>query len=132
MPLKYVYKKQIYQRLQLLDELLQPADEFTIQLVMAHGIFHIGFHVAQLAAAIVALALHEVGVDLLLLHQHGDGVRQLDLVTGTGRCLLQQRPDIGGEDVTTHHRQIGGLRHGAASRQWPASAGTSPRSGPRP
>ncbi len=87
MPLKYVYKKQIYQRLQLLDELLQPTDKFTIQLVMAHTIFHIGFHVAQLAAAIVALALHEVGVDLLLLHQHGDGVRQLDLVTGTGRVF---------------------------------------------
>ena len=30
MPLKYVYNKQIYQRLQLLDELLQPADKFTI------------------------------------------------------------------------------------------------------
>ncbi len=87
MLLEYLYKKQIYQRLQLLDELLQPADEFTVQLLMAHGIFHIGFHVAELAAAIVALALHEVGVDLFLLHQHGDGVGQLDLVTGTGRVF---------------------------------------------
>ena len=47
MPLKYVYKKQIYQRLQLLDELLQPADEFTIQLVMVNTIFHIGFHITE-------------------------------------------------------------------------------------
>lgn len=30
MLLEYLYKKQIYQRLQLLDELLQPADEFTV------------------------------------------------------------------------------------------------------
>ena len=95
MPLKYVYKKQIYQRLQLLDELLQPADEFTIQLVMAHTIFHIGFHETHLAAAVVAASFHEVGVDLLMFHQHGDGVGQLDLVTGTGRGALQQWPDVG-------------------------------------
>lgn len=74
MPLEYLYKKQIFQLLQLFDELLQPIGKFTIQFSMAYRILHIGFHIAELAAAIVALAFHEVGVDLLLLHQHGDGV----------------------------------------------------------
>ncbi len=94
---------------------------------MAYGIFHIRLHIAQFAAAIVALALHEVGVDLLALHQHGDGVGQLDLVAGTGRGFFQQRPDVGREYITADHGQVGrGLVTGrflddGLHRQWHAS-----------
>ena len=42
------------QRLQLFGKLLQPAGEFFAEFPMAHGVFHIGLHITELAAAIVA------------------------------------------------------------------------------
>ena len=55
--------------------------EFSSDRLVAKPIDNVGLHITHLATAIMADAFHSVGIDLFLLHQHGDGICQLYLVS---------------------------------------------------
>src|SRR3954452_20435779 len=54
---------------------------------------------------VVASPLELVAVDLLLLHERGDPVRQLDLAIGAVLRLLELVEDLWGEDVASDDRE---------------------------
>ena len=48
-----------------------------------------------------------ISFNRFFLDQHINGVSQLNFITSARRGFRQQRPDIGAEDITPHHRQVG-------------------------
>src|SRR4051812_39523913 len=61
-----------------------------------------GLQIAELAAAVVTLALELIGEHLLLLEQRLDAVGELNLATRTGCDLLQQREDARRQNITAN------------------------------
>ena len=57
---------------------------------MAQAVFNRRLEVAQLAAAIVALALESVGVNRLIVEQGRNAVRELNLAAGSTSYLLSR------------------------------------------
>ena len=108
-------RDQAIQRLSLPDpllisersrEILEECLEAVADLGMSRSIEHVGLHVAELVAAVVALSLDLVGIDLLLPHEEGDGVGKLDLVACSGRSLLQKMPDFLRQDVASYYSVV--------------------------
>ena len=79
---------------------------------MPQGVFDRGLQVAELAAAVVALAREAVGVHRLLPHEGGDTVGQLDLPACPAPDSLQVLEDRRRQHVTAHHRKVGGRLRG--------------------
>src|SRR6056297_2395122 len=68
---------------------------------------HRGFQIAELAAAIEALAIESKAEDRFVLQQPCDGVGQLDLPSGARLGLLEQIEDTWSQDVPADHGQVG-------------------------
>ena len=79
---------------------------------MAHAVFHKCLHVTQFVATIMAHAFQVIRFHRFLLHQHFDAVSQLNFVAGARRRFRQQRPNIGGQHVTTDNRRLEGALSG--------------------
>ncbi len=69
--------------------------------------FNGGFQIAELAAAVVTLALEWMGDHMLILKQIVDAIGELDLATGALAGLFKFIEDARGEQIATDHRQIG-------------------------
>src|SRR5579871_2626763 len=68
--------------------------------------------IAELAAAVVALAREAIGVHRLLAHERGDAVRQLDLSARAAPDALEMLEDRGRQDIAPDDREVRGGRRG--------------------
>src|SRR5205807_546624 len=68
--------------------------------------------IAELAAAVVALAAEAIGVDRLLAHERRDAVGELDLAAGARADALQMPEDRRGEHVAADDREVRGCDGG--------------------
>ena len=89
-----------------LDQRAQVAAEGFRELRMRERVFHVGLQVAELAAAVVALARELVGVHRLVSHEPRDAVGELDLAARALAYLLQVREQAWREQVAAHHREV--------------------------
>ena len=68
----------------------------------------VGLEEAEAVAGVVALPLEPVAEQPLLAGQHGERVGELDLAPHSRLHVLQDREDLGRQDVAADHRQVGG------------------------
>src|SRR5258708_2840752 len=82
-----------------IEEALQVGAELGAQTRVPQRVVDGGLQVPQLLAGVVALALEDVAVKVARAHQLAQSVRELNLAAGPALGLLQQRENVGGEDV---------------------------------
>src|SRR5450830_270460 len=74
---------------------------------MAHRKFHVRFHIAKFAAAIIARAFETVGQYFFVLHQGCNTIGQLNFPTFTGFYILKAIKYLWRQYIATNHSECG-------------------------
>src|SRR5580765_7436232 len=91
---------------------LQVAREVAADLGMTQAELDLRLHVAELRAAVVALARQAHREHALVFEQRGNAVGELDLAARAGRDLRQHLEDARRQNVAADHAEIGRRRRG--------------------
>ena len=73
---------------------------------MRQRVFHVRLQIAELAAAVEALAVEPVRVHRFVVHEARDAVGELDLATRALPDALEMREHARREQVAAHHREV--------------------------
>ena len=91
---------------ELLRQLLQVRLERGRELRMRQRVFHVGLQIAELAAAVEALAREPVRIHGFVVHETRDAVGELDFTARAFTDAFEVRENARREQVATYHREI--------------------------